>query len=233
MGVCVLITFFAVRGHTRRFLVYFAGLLALMAILGIANTKRMLFISPWLILPMAIALTQSTRSTRRILTVALTLIGTLGWYGIFSRNLYAAPHWVEPWERVAQSAAAVSQNGGVVIGNNPSFFFYLTYDLPPIGSQRRFDGLLPDSTRRANVYTAAQWRDAGEPLASTIMLVKGPHFQIPSAAMDEEEQLLTSRCRPGNRRHFVHDTGAELKQRFAPDTGQAAWRMEIVTFDCH
>jgi hypothetical protein len=236
IATAVLLTFLAVRGQTRRFLVYFAGLLAVTAFLGIANTKRMLFIAPWLIFPIAIGLAQPAGANRRrMLGAALVFIGAIGWYGIFARSLYAAPHWLEPWQGLAQHAADVSRNGGIVIGNNPSFFFYLTYDLPPIGNEKQhsFDGLLPDSTRRSNVYSGAQWLDAGRPLATKMMLVNGPHYQIPSGSMEEAEQWLTSRCRMETRQRFVHDSGAQLKERLAPDTGQAAWRVEIVTFDCH
>ncbi len=233
IAICVLITFLALRGQTRRFLVYFAGLLAVMAFLGIANTKRMLFISPWLILSIAIGLVQTcSPNRRRIVGVMLVFIGVIGWYGIFARSLYAAPHWVEPWEKLGQDAAAVSRNNGIVIGNNPSFFFYLTYDLPPIGSPHGFDGLLPDSTRRSNVYSGAQWRDAGRPLATKIMLVNGPHYQIPNVPMDEARQWLDKRCILQNRQHLVHDAGAELKSRLAPEAGQLPWRIEVVTFEC-
>jgi hypothetical protein len=235
IAACVVITFFAVRGQTRRFLVYFAGLLAVLAVLGIANTKRMLFISPWLILPIAAALAQTASPNRqRILCTTLVFIGAIGWYGIFSRSLYAAPHWLEPWEGLGRDAAAASRNGGIVIGNNPSFFFYLTYDLAPIGIEgpHGFDGLLPDSTRRANVYSGAQWRDAGHPLATKMMLVEGPHYQIPNAPMDEAEQWLDHRCVVQNRQHLVHDAGAELKEHFLPEAGQLPWRIEVATFEC-
>jgi hypothetical protein len=67
---------------------------------------------------------------------------------LFSRNLYAVPHWVEPWKEVSQHAAEVARRGeGVVIGNNPSLFFYLTYLLPstdPV-THGHFAGFLPVS----------------------------------------------------------------------------------------
>src|SRR6185437_2296263 len=127
--------------------------------LGISNTKRMLFVSPWLIFPAGIALAADKgKLTPRILLPALLFIAAIGWYGILSRTWYAAPHWIEPWEAIAQDTAAIIRGGGIVIGNNPSFFFYLTYDLARGSNQNSgFDGLLPDSTRRPNVYDAQQW----------------------------------------------------------------------------
>jgi hypothetical protein len=235
IAISLLVTFSSAPPGAKRFLLYFAGLLTIMALLGVANTKRMLFISPWLILPMAVALVHSQRRyARRIVFAALLFIAAAGWYGIFSRKLYAAPHWVEPWETIAQNTANVTRNGGIVIGNNPSFFFYLTYALAPSGNEnvRDFSGLLPDSTRRPNVYSAPQWIETGRPLAPRMILVKGPHFQIPSAPMDNAEKWLNERCMLRNSLRMVHDPGAELKERFAAQTGQTPWRIEIVTYEC-
>src|SRR5580704_9681089 len=115
---------------------------------------------PWLILPIDVALgTLSNQVSRRVLVTSLAFIAAVGWYGIVSRNLYAAPHWVEPWQSVAQSSAQVVRDRGIVLGNNPSFFFYLTYLLPvepPNSASLGFHGLLPNSVRATGVYTPQQ-----------------------------------------------------------------------------
>jgi len=230
--ICLLITITSAPPHPRHFLIYFAGLLAIMTVLGIANTKRMLFISPWLIFPISVVLADRTNKVRRpILVTALLLIGAVGWYGIVSRNLYAAPHWVEPWPSIAQKAANVARASGIVIGNNPSFFFYLTYDLAPIGNESagNFAGLLPDSTRRSNVYDGQEWIDAGRPLGPRVILAAGMPY--PDAFRDEAERLSRQCVREDSQR-LVHDPGAEWKERFAPETGQVPWRIEISTYSC-
>jgi hypothetical protein len=234
--ICLVMTFVSVPHQAKRFLLYFTGLLAVMTLLGIANTKRMLFISPLLILPVGIALTATTgKPARRVLSGALLVIAAIGWYGIVSRAWYAAPHWIEPWETISQESANLTRSGGIVIGDNPSFFFYLTYALPPVTTEngQNFDGLLPDSTRRRNVYNGPQWLTAGRPVAARMFLVKGPHYQIPAAPMDEAEHWLNGRCVVENTERMVHDPGAEWKQRFAPDTGQVPWRIEVVTYGCN
>ena len=235
IGTCLLITFAIVPNETRRFLLYFAGLLALMTFLGVSNTKRMLLISPWLIFAVAAALTTPRSGfTRRVLAGALVFIAGIGWYGIISRRFYAAPHWVEPWETIAQKSANVARTGGIVIGNNPSFFFYLTYDLAASGDKAitNFAGLLPDSTRRPNVYDASQWLDAGQPIAAHTLVVTGLPFPTPGAPMDEARLWMNSRCVLEKTERLVRDPGAELKQRFGPDTGQQPWRIEILTYAC-
>ena len=230
--ICLLITITSAPPHARRFVLYFAGLLAIMTALGIANTKRMLFISPWLILPISVVLPDKASRVRRpILLVALLFIAAVGWYGIVSRNLYAAPHWVEPWQSIAQKAAPVARAGGIVIGNNPSFFFYLTYDLAPSGNDRagNFAGLLPDSTRRSNVYDEQEWIEAGRPLATHMILAAG----MPNPdALKEEAEWLSRQCVREDSQQLIHDSGAEWKERFAPETGQVPWRIEISRYSC-
>jgi hypothetical protein len=235
IGACLLITFAIVPSESKRFLLYFAGLLAVMTFLGISNTKRMLFISPWLIFSVGVALTvPASKFTRGMLAGTLLFIAGMGWYGIISRKFYAAPHWVEPWETIAQKTANVARAGGIIIGNNPSFFFYLTYDLGANGKENAGDfvGLLPDSTRRTNVYDASQWIEAGQPVGPHTIIVMGLPFPTSGAPMDEARRWLNSRCILEKTERLVHDPGAELKQRFGPDTGQRPWRIEILTYAC-
>jgi len=121
-GILLLVLVYA-KPEARRFFLYLAALLLVMTFLQIVTTRRTLMISPWLILPIGTTLgTMALPSARRWLAGSLILVGAIGWYGIFSRKLYAAPHWVEPWDQVAREAAEVARNGGIVIGNNPSFF---------------------------------------------------------------------------------------------------------------
>lgn len=219
----------------RRFLLYFSALLLVMTFLQIGNAKRMLMISPWLILPIGVALASAILpSARRWLAIPLLLIAAIGWYGIFARNLYAGPHWVEPWEQVSLRAAEVAGNGGIVISNNPSFFFYLTYLLPSTNPARNghFAGLLPASVAAPKVFTPQQWVDAGSPLAKTVVLYDGLSFEAPGASMDDIRSLLSHRCEVAGNEHLVHDSGANWKQEYQPITGQRAWRIQISTYAC-
>ena len=124
---------------------------------------------------------------------SLVVIATIGWLGILSRNLYAAPRWIEPWDKVAQQATDIIHSGGIVIGNNPSFFFYMTYALPDDGARasHRFAGLLPN-IHRTGVYDPTQWLDAGRPVGTTTLLIKGLHFDIPVRANGGDRGLARS-----------------------------------------
>jgi hypothetical protein len=120
----LLLVFVYAKPEARRFFLYFAALMLVMTFLQIVTTRRSLMISPWLILPVGTTLgTMALPAARRWLAGALIVVGAIGWHEIFSRKLYTAPHWTEPWDQVAREAAEVAGNGGIVIGNNPSFFF--------------------------------------------------------------------------------------------------------------
>jgi hypothetical protein len=221
--------------ETRRFFLYFAALLAVMTFLQIVTTRRMLMISPWLIVSVGATLATITLpSARRLLAGALTLVGAIGWFGIFSRKLYAAPHWIEPWDQVAREAAEVAGNGGIVIGNNPSFFFYLTYLMPSTNpmTQGRFAGFLPLSLRAPNIYTPQQWIEAGAPTSSIVAVFDGLSFGVPPPSMDEIRGALNARCKTLGEQDLVRDTGAKWKQEYQPTTGQRVWRIRVVTYGC-
>jgi len=233
--VCLAIVLLQGPTPARRFLLYFAALLGVMCILGIGETKRLMLIGAWLILPVGVTLgTLNKQAARRALLAALALVASVGWYGIFARDLYAAPRWIEPWEKIGGQAAGIARAGGVVIGNNPSFFFYMTYLLPPESASRKseFAGLLPDSVRRSNVYVPQQWIAANHPDATTTLLVKGLHYGVSDQPTEEVEEWLTQRCRLLSAQYLVQDTGANWKQRFASFTGQLAWRIEVRTYTC-
>ena len=165
--------------------------------------------------------------------------GHPGWYGIFARNLYAAPHWVEPWNKVAEQAATVARNGGVVLGNNASFFFYMTYALPQeqqawSGPQASLQVCWPEPYNSAvpGVYDPQQWLAEGQPTRPTVLLVKGLHFGIPNAPTEETERQLAERCALRDVQRMAPDPGSAWKQRFAPQTGQLSWRVEVNTYAC-
>jgi Dolichyl-phosphate-mannose-protein mannosyltransferase len=238
-GVAIVVTLLLifVYGETpaRRFLLYFAALLAAMTFLQIGSTKRLMMISPWLILSIGTTLaTMTLAPARRLLAGMLVLAGAIGWFGIFSRNLYAAPHWVEPWDQLARQAAEIIGNGGTVIGNNPSFFFYLTYLLPSTNptTNRYYAGLLPTSLHAPNIYTPQQWISAGAPVKQTVAVVDGLSYWVPGPSMDEIRASLSARCTQVSEEDLARDTGAKWKQEYQPSSGQREWRIQVVTYRC-
>ena len=223
------------RSPARRFFVYFLYVIACLTALGIIMSKRTFFMTPWLVLPLGVALgTMPHRLPRRVLLSALALCAAVGWYGIFSRSLYSAPHWLEPWDAVARESADTVRGGGIVIGNNPSFFFYLTYLLPvtPVEPHAgTFAGLLPASVRAENVYTPQQWLNAGRPTRKTVVMAEGEHYGSSADPTDETERWLDSHCALQGIEKKTRDSGANFKQIYARLT-QLEWRVQVRHYSC-
>ena len=192
----LLLVLFYGAAPSRRFLLYFAALLAAMTFLQIGSTKRMMMIAPWLILSVGTTLATATRpSARRLIACALLLTGVIGWYGIFSRKLYAAPHWIEPWEQVALQAAEVAGNGEIVIGNNPTFFlsdvlvaFHKSDDEPLLCRASAY------FLARAQYLHAAAVDFGGSACKPDRHRRGRLSYWVPGPAMEEIRASLRSRC---------------------------------------
>ena len=219
----------------RRFFICLLCLLVFLSALGILISKRTFFATPWLFLPLGMALgIMPRRLPRRLLLGSLAVCATIGWYGIFARNLYAAPHWVENWQQVAQRSAKTAQQGGIVIGNNASFFFYLTYLLPVRAVAPHagaFGGLLPESVRAANVYDSQQWIQAGRPIGPIVVLAEGLDYGNPNDRTIEAQNWLDQHCTLDHVEKSVHDSGAALKRKYVRFS-QPEWRVQVRNYSC-
>jgi hypothetical protein len=218
-----------------RFAAYFLFCLTTMNVLSIATVKRIMLIAPWLLLSLAVALSSLPRRLPRALLVgALTFIASVGWVGIVSRRFYAAPRWLEPWKEVAQTAALTLRDGGTVIGNSGTFFFYLkwVYHIRDEHAQVPVAGLVPDSTPSPNLYMTGEWMVANHPTKATVLFVKGLQFGYPAAPTRDSYLWLADHCQLADARRIVHDPGSSLKQRYFPQLDQDPWRIQILRFAC-
>lgn len=232
--------------NARRFFLYLAILFLGMALTGILQTKRLLLISPWLLLPLSAALAgtaDQTKWMRRALGVSMLLIAAIGWFGIVaaigssgvtSRDYYAAPRFIEPWPQAVEIAAQDVRSGAIVIGNNPSFFFYLTYalQLPRTSGPWRFAGTLPVDVRDPQVMLPEDWLAAGHPIAQKMVWVRGMAWGQPEAPMHDAASLLDKSCGARVTHRWLRDSGFEWKQRFFPQLHELLWRVEIREYDC-
>jgi hypothetical protein len=224
----------------RRFLFYFTVLFGGLAIPGLIGTKRLLFISDWLILCIAVAYASPGHaSARRVLLISLTLVAVIGWIGVGARRYYSAPHFVEPWPVIADQAARQIKDGGVVVSNSRSFLFYLGYSLRHAGLATRQD--LPRLTDHTDLMTLRRtagsrvvvnhWAKAGLPGMVRVFFIKGVNSDLVEQTAQAEAWLDAS-CRLTAESHIVPDSGYELKARFFGGSGQQPWRIWQREFDC-
>jgi hypothetical protein len=188
-----------------------------MSILGIIGTKRLLFISAWLLLSFAIALAnRDMKRARTVLALSLAFVAAAGWAGIFARKYYAAPHFIEPWAEVAEEAATSVARGEFVIDNSPAFRFYVNYSL---------------RNRGTRIIGVEQWPDLRLPDSSTILFVRGADFSF-RGQTEQVEAWLRSNCATVSVRELVPDSGYWLKSRFFTASGQPRFRISLERYYC-
>ncbi len=237
VGVAVLLAFVCagIRGEARRLLIFSLLLFALMALAGVLQASRLLLVSPWLLLPIAIALGTIEKPLWRIpMAVALAMIAAIGWYGALNRRYYAEPRFFEPWSSVAQDTADAVRGGSTVIGNDNAFFFYLTYAIKPSAPNSfwRFRGALPKDVQYRSVWDPKQWVQAGRPKAASVLWIRGASPPDELAAMNDAGERLSEECGDRISRYLARDPAYTWKQRFVPGFSGPAWRIEIQQYFC-
>ena len=237
VGILALFVFvFAgVGGEARRFLIFSILLFALMASAGILESKWLLLLGPWFLLPTALALGAMEKWQWRIpMALALAAVAAIGWYGTLNRRYYADSRFFEPWASVADDSAQALRSGSAVIGNDDTFFFYLTYALKPgqANTSWRFTGALPMQIQYPSVWYPKEWVDAGRPKAATILWIRGSSPPDKLAAMNDAGEWLSKECGDRITRYLARDPAYTWKQRFVPNFSGPAWLIEIRQYFC-
>jgi len=226
----VLVTIpFLTEGRARRFYFGFLILFGAMAALGIIGTKRLLFISGWLLIAIGCAVANRKRPRfRALLASSLLIIVVIGWAGIFSRRHYASLHYVEPWAPLAREAAQNINRGEVVISNSPSFLFYLNASLYDLGlSHNRMAGWATGP----GVVSLVQSDIPARLPAKEIMFVRGVNTSA-TERTNQTEEWLVSHCRMESSDRIVRDDGFEMKKRYFHVDVDDPYRIHLERFDC-
>lgn len=213
----------------RRYLAYFALLFGAMVILDILNTKRLLFISGWLLVALGLALANTDKPRqRRALVLALGFVGVVGWVGILARNYYSAPRFVEPWDEIAEYAGPVIERGGVVVSNSPSFFFEMNAELEELDLAK---APAPGWAEHPDLLGVDEWSAADFAGESRVLFVRGSMGNTRDD-VSRTRSWLDQHCRVSDVRRLLPDSGYALKARFFPHSGQVRFRVVLREYDC-
>lgn len=229
IGITVASTVFLVQGTGRRLYFGFLACFGIMAASGIIGTKRLLFISGWLLIGLGCALANGKHPRWRMLLVSsLIVIVFIGWVGILSRKYYASLHYIEPWETLAQEAAQNIGRGQVVISNSPSFLFYLNTSLYKLGLSNEDR---PQWAEGPGVISLLPPNIPESFPSNEIMLVRGVNTSAKQRTA-YVEQWMISHCRLESSQRLLHDDGFELKKRYFPADVDEPYRIYVEQFDC-
>jgi hypothetical protein len=199
-----------------------------MILSGAIETKRLLFVSSWLLLSAGCSLSLLTPNRRRFAIVALVIVGVIGWAGIFARRWYSAQHFIEPWRDVAAQMAPQIEKGAVLVTNSPSLLFYLNYDLRATGDLSSFKaGRVVNPRVMAPIAFS---RMATVP-AAPVIFVRGvdPHA---SENLERVAARLSSECEMLRSSGLVPDNGTALKARLFPSLRQPPFRIVVTDYQC-
>jgi hypothetical protein len=220
----------------RRWLVYFAVSLLLLALSGHMDVKRVLFLLPWLFIAMVLAVLGSAATHSRLASVAIVTIVIAGWIGIVSGKHYATTNLLEPWSTVAEVVANDARHGSTVVSDSFPFFFYLNYQL---GLERETQAAT-GADLTADVYQSHGYRifepDGEEQwlsgLKGNLVLVSGASYLDEVQWTASLDATLRERCRVQEEYRAAPDPAFALKAKFAKNAPALAYRTQVTWFDC-
>ena len=229
IAAVLLIMLFEAPWPARRFLLYALMLIAIMTVIGVISTKRLLPEAAWLLLAIAVTAGVLPRGRlRAIFFASLVGIFLIGWFGILARRYYSAPRFIEPWQQVSEEAATRSRADALIIGNNTSFFFYLAYALRSAGGPGSRE-MLGDFD--APIFGASDWIDEGKPLRGEIFFVRGAPGPLEQGPAWDAQTWLDAHCALVSAQQLMPDPGYALKAKFVPESG-LPWRIQTRDYSC-
>ena len=219
----------------RRWFVY--GLLAMLAMVAfrVFDVKRVLVLLPWPFLAIGLSMAENNSRRCRASTYAVAVVMIAGWIGIASGQHYATTNLREPWPKVAQMVAQDARQGATVISENPSFFFYLDYQLGLQSEMQSADSSdLGEKLYRAHGYTVLEPEvRLSKSLHGRVVLVKGSGGFEDVESMNVLHEALDRRCKREGEYRAAPDPALVWKQRFAPNVPLLAYRTEVEWYHCY
>jgi len=217
ISTCLLLN----RSRALAFLAYFGGLFLFMLASGILNVKRLLFITGWLLVPIAVAVAQRGRA-RLVLVFALISIAISGATGTIARKYYASLHFIEPWYQIALEAAPLVRNGTSIVTNSPSFLFYLNRVLDP--------DALPGFIENSHVV----FLDADKVFTGfggPVFFVRGTNINAIHETA-EAQSWLGLNCTLLSTDVRMIDTAYALKKRYFKQLVESPYRIVLESYRC-
>ncbi len=196
--------------------------------------KRLLFVSPWLLLSIALACSSTERRGALTATFAVGTIFSIGWLGIATGKHRATSNFYEPWAVVAAQTAGDARNGSVIISDSTPYFFYLNYALGLESVPWRGTYLGQDNYQRlASVSVFNENLDPHlAPSFPSVTLISGVDLE---PAMTKESAILAalvSSCHLLSEQHSIPDPALDYKRMIDPRAPLINYRVSVRRFDC-
>ncbi|HRP08407.1 MAG TPA: glycosyltransferase family 39 protein, partial [Gemmatimonadales bacterium] len=227
-GAAVLSGLLAGRGAARAALLGFALSLAVLALIGQSGAKRILFLTPWLLLGLGMLAVEMSGRIHRVFIAGLSLTLGIGWLGVAIPESYATLRFSDPWYEVASVSRSWIDDGGTVIGNHPTLFHLIgrTY-FDSLGAAVLEPGAAPPGTIDAGAMTPPSLDGL-----QRVLLVESAGF----VARQERADLIFGRIRENCDRKWsrglLPDNAAAFKNRFAAESSHRSYRIVLTAYEC-
>jgi hypothetical protein len=235
LAILCLFLFLLLNAASRRPTIHFLLLILGLALTNHLDLKRLLFLTPWLLLAIALSVSTTAVRSRFATLLAITVVFSIGWIGIVTQAHLAISNFYEPWQAVAKSAVANLGPKDAIVSDSGLFFFYLDSSLS--------DGKVPDSIPigspayrqryNASVFLAKLPQDASASSFSRITTVSGAN-PVEDVRKRTEQTIdeLTRACRLIDSQRFAPDPAAAYKEIFDPAAPNLNYRINVAHFDC-
>ena len=227
----LLLAVMVLQKSSRRFTFYFAALLLGLAMTGLIDLKRLLFITPWLLLAVALSCTTGNGLKAKTAIGSIILAFSIGWFAIATGRHPAISNFYEPWQSVADQSAA---QGDVIVSDSYSFLFYLDRalgldDIPANGS---YLGAGAYQQKGRQVYYGAY--PSGQTITSfpNVTVVRGAAIPPMVALTDQTVQELTTACRLVDSQRYVRDPTFAYRRKLSPNFADLEYRISVDRFSC-
>ena len=234
LAALVLLSIILRHPQSRLYLLYYVLLLVGLQQQGLLDLKRLLFVTPWLLISIALVCSSGTKRQALVSSIAVGIIFAIGWMGITTRKHPATANFYEPWSDVASQTAGNARQGSVIISDSTPYFFYLNYAL---GLETvPWGGTYLGSTNYRRLAAVSVFNENLDPeLAPTfasVTLVSGVDL---GPAMKKQSAILASllrSCQFLSEQHSTPDPALDYKRIIDPKASLINYRVSVRHFDC-
>ena len=214
--------------------IHFLLLIVGLAITSHLDLKRLLFLTPWLMLSVALCISRASGLKAQIPLAATALAFAIGWLGIATGLHPATSNFYEPWRAVAETTSHEARQGEIIISDSTTYFFYLNQvlGLNNVPAAGPYLGEALYKSRGLSVYRDAY--PAGTRLASMpgLVVVRGAGVTADTQSLNATLAELRRRCTPVSLVRSTPDPGAGYKQMLDPAAPLVQFRVTLEKFDC-
>lgn len=205
---------------------YLAALFAL-AIIGQSGAKRILFLTPLLLIGLGVAVRIASGSARHLIITGLAAVAAVGWIGVAAPREFATLRLLDPWPEAATAAATWLDDGGSVVGFHPTLFYYLTLIE---GDGVHYDpAVRRKMTRAITVYSDP---DAISVPDGRVLVVESSGFIDRQRALGVVADRLRIRCNEDWSRGYLPDPNADLRNKHGAEATHQKYEIALTAFTC-